>query len=32
MDYKKIYDEWMTNPYFDEDKKKELAAIAGDDN
>ena len=32
MDYKKIYDEWMTNPYFDEDTKKELAAIAGDDN
>jgi len=31
MDYKKIYDEWMNNPYFDEDTKKELAAIADDD-
>lgn len=31
MDYKKIYDEWMSNPYFDEDTKKELAAIADDD-
>lgn len=31
MDYKQIYDEWMTNPYFDEDTKKELAAIADDD-
>ncbi|MDE6433144.1 MAG: phospho-sugar mutase [Lachnospiraceae bacterium] len=31
MDYKKIYDEWMSNPYFDEDTKKELTAIADDD-
>lgn len=32
MDYKKIYGEWMSNPYFDENTKKELAAIADDDN
>lgn len=31
MDYKQIYDEWMSNPYFDEGTKKELAAIADDD-
>jgi phosphoglucomutase len=31
MDYKKIYDQWMSDPYFDEATKKELAAIAGDD-
>jgi len=31
MDYKKIYEEWVSNPYFDEDTKKELAAIADDD-
>lgn len=27
MDYKKIYEEWMNNPYFDEGTKKELSAI-----
>lgn len=32
MDYKQIYEEWMNNPYFDEDTKKELAAIKDDDN
>lgn len=32
MEYKQIYEEWMSNPYFDEDTKKELAAIADDDN
>lgn len=32
MDYKQIYEEWMSNPYFDEDTKKELAAIADDEN
>ena len=32
MDYKLIYEEWMSNPYFDEDTKKELAAIADDEN
>ena len=31
MNYKQIYEEWMSNPYFDEDTKKELAAIAGDE-
>lgn len=28
MSYKQIYEEWMSNPYFDEATKKELAAIA----
>lgn len=31
MDYKQIYEEWMNNPYFDEETKKELAAIADDE-
>lgn len=31
MDYKQIYEEWMRNPYFDEDTRKELAAIADDE-
>lgn len=31
MDYKEIYEEWMSNPYFDEDTKRELAAIKDDD-
>ena len=31
MNYKQIYEEWMSNPYFDEDTKKELAAIADDE-
>ena len=31
MDYKEMYQEWLTNPVFDEDTKKELQAIAGDD-
>ncbi len=31
MDYKEIYEEWLSNPYFDEDTKKELAAIKDDD-
>ena len=26
-DYKKIYQEWLTNPYFDEATKNELRAI-----
>ncbi len=30
-DYKKIYDEWLSNPYFDEATKEELRAIAGDE-
>ena len=32
MDYKETYQEWLTNPYFDEDTKKELKAIENDDN
>ena len=30
-DYMKIYQEWLSNPYFDEATKAELKAIAGDD-
>ena len=32
MDYKAIYEEWLSNPYFDEATKAELRAIADDDN
>lgn len=32
MDYKKIYEEWLSNPYFDEDTKAELKAIEQDEN
>lgn len=32
MDYKAIYEEWLSNPYFDEATKEELKAIAGDEN
>ena len=31
-DYKKIYEEWLANPYFDEATKEELRAIADDEN
>ncbi len=31
-DYMKIYQEWLSNPYFDEATKAELRAIEGDDN
>jgi len=31
-DYKKIYEEWLANPYFDEATKEELRAIAGDED
>ncbi|MCR4691670.1 MAG: phospho-sugar mutase [Lachnospiraceae bacterium] len=31
MDYKEIYQKWLADPYFDEDTKKELQAIAGDE-
>lgn len=31
-DYMKIYNEWLSNPYFDEATKNELRAIAGDEN
>ncbi len=30
-DYKAIYEEWLTNPYFDEETKEELKAISGDE-
>lgn len=32
MDYKKIYEEWLSNPYFDEAAKEELRAIANDEH
>ena len=31
-DYMKIYQEWLSNPYFDEDTKAELKAIEHDEN
>ncbi len=31
MSYKETYREWMTNPYFDEETKAELKAIADDE-
>ena len=30
-DYKKIYQEWLENPYFDEETKKELRALEGNE-
>ena len=30
--YKKIYQEWLSNPYFDEATKEELRAIEGNEN
>ena len=32
MDYMKIYEEWLSNPYFDADTKKELESIRDNDN
>lgn len=32
MDYKKLYEEWLNNPYFDDKTKEELRAIEKDDN
>ena len=32
MDYKKMYNEWLTNPYFDTKTKEELFAIKNDEN
>lgn len=32
MNYKETYQEWLDNPYFDEDTKEELKAIANNDN
>lgn len=31
MDYKQMYEEWLSNPYFDEATKEELRGIAGDE-
>lgn len=31
MSYKEIYNDWITNPYFDEDTKKELVALKDDE-
>lgn len=31
-DYMKIYQEWLANPYFDAETKKELEAISNDEN
>ncbi|MBO5277959.1 MAG: phospho-sugar mutase [Lachnospiraceae bacterium] len=32
MDYKKTYEEWLANPYFDEATKAELQSIKDDEN
>ncbi|MGN0417342.1 phospho-sugar mutase [Anaerostipes faecalis] len=32
MNYKETYQEWLSNPYFDEATKEELKAIENDDN
>ncbi len=32
MEYRGKYEEWLSNPYFDEDTKAELKGIADDDN
>lgn len=32
MEYREVYESWLNNPYFDEDTKAELKAIADDDN
>ena len=32
MDYKKLYEEWISNPYFAEEIKAELTAIEQDEN
>ena len=31
MDYRKEYESWLTNPYFDEATKEELRSIEGDE-
>ena len=31
MDYMENYKEWLENPYFDEETKKELKSIEGDE-
>ena len=30
MDYMKVYEQWCTDPYFDDETKKELLAIKDD--
>jgi len=32
MDYKRVYEDWLSNPYFDENTKAELLEIKGNDN
>ena len=32
MDYQKLYQEWVSDSYFDENTKEELKAIANDEN
>jgi len=32
MDYKSVYEDWLSNPYFDESTKTELLEIKGNDN
>ena len=32
MDYRKIYEDWLSNPYFDEATKAELLSIKDDEN
>ena len=32
MDYKEVYEQWLSNPYFDDATKEELKNIAQDDN
>ena len=32
MDYKKMYEEWLSNPYFDKATKKELESIKDNEN
>ena len=31
-DYRSLYEKWLSDPYFDEETKAELRAIAGDEN
>ena len=31
MSYRDLYEEWLSNPYFDEDTKAQLRAIENDD-
>ena len=31
MDYRDIYNDWLSNPYFDDDTKAELEAIKSDE-